>query len=62
MAIKTGRYTLSMASGNTTIAEAGKFLRAWSRLGARRILGDCWSSSVPIARPGIRFGEDAKVA
>jgi uncharacterized protein (TIGR02246 family) len=62
MAVEVGRYSVSIRVGNTTISDAGKFLRAWHRLGAWRIVGDCWSSSVPIANQGIKIGEDAKVA
>jgi ketosteroid isomerase-like protein len=62
MAIEMGRYTVSIEMGNTTIADAGKFLRAWHRLGAWRIVGDCWSSSLPLADQEIKLGEDAKVA
>jgi uncharacterized protein (TIGR02246 family) len=62
MAIEMGRYTVSIEVGNTTIADAGKFLRAWHRLGAWRIVGDCWSSSLPLADQEIKLGEDAKVA
>jgi uncharacterized protein (TIGR02246 family) len=62
MAIEIGRYTVSIKLGNTTVADSGKFLRAWRRLGAWRIIGDCWSSSVPVAERGIKPGEDAKVA
>jgi uncharacterized protein (TIGR02246 family) len=62
MAIEIGRYTVSIKLGNTTGADAGKFLRAWRRLGVWRIIGECWSSSVPVADEKIRLGEDAKVA
>jgi uncharacterized protein (TIGR02246 family) len=62
MAIEIGRYTVSIKRGNTTVADAGKFLRAWHRLGAWRIVGDCWSSSVTIADQEIKLGEDARVA
>jgi uncharacterized protein (TIGR02246 family) len=67
MAIEMGRYTVSVEMRNTTVADAGKFLRAWRRLGAWRIVGDSWSSSLPlvdheIKDQGIKLGEDAKVA
>jgi len=62
MAIEMGRYTVSIELGNTTVADAGKFLRAWHRLGAWRIVGDSWSSSVPVVGQEIKFGGDAKVA
>jgi uncharacterized protein (TIGR02246 family) len=53
MAIEMGRYTVSIQTGNATIADAGKFLRAWRRLGAWRIVGDSWSSNLPIIEQGI---------
>jgi hypothetical protein len=66
MAIEMGRYTVSIELGNTTVADAGKFLRAWHRLGAWRIVGDSWNSSLPTHREikdrEIKLGEDAKVA
>ena len=62
MAIEMGRYTVSIEVGNTTIADAGNFLRAWRRLGVWRIIGDCWSTQVPIADQAIRPGENSKVA
>jgi uncharacterized protein (TIGR02246 family) len=62
MAIEMGRYTVSIDLGNTTIVDAGKFLRGWRRLGAWRIVGDSWSSSLPLVDRDMRLGEDAKVA
>jgi len=67
MAVEMGRYTVSMELRNTTVADAGTFLRAWRRLGAWRIVGDSWSSNLPIVEHEvkdreIKLGEDAKVA
>jgi uncharacterized protein (TIGR02246 family) len=62
MAIEMGRYTVSIELGNATIVDAGKFLRAWRRLGAWRIVGDSWSSSMPSVGREMKLGEDAKVA
>jgi ketosteroid isomerase-like protein len=62
MAIEMGRYTVSFDAGNRSIGDAGRFLRAWRRLGAWRIVGDSWSSSLPIAGHEIKLGEDARVA
>jgi ketosteroid isomerase-like protein len=47
MAFEMGRYTVSGERGNSSVADTGKFLRVWRRLGASRIVGDSWSSSVP---------------
>jgi uncharacterized protein (TIGR02246 family) len=62
MAIEMGRYTVSIEMRNTAAVDAGKFLRAWRRLGAWRIVGDSWSSSVPIVDDEVKLGPDAKVA
>ena len=62
VAIEIGRYSVSVKIGNTTVADAGKFLRAWRRLGAWRIIGDCWSSQVPVADQNVKLGQDTKVA
>ncbi len=62
MAIEIGRYTVSLELRNTTVADAGKFLRAWRRLGAWRIVGDSWTSSLPVVDHEIKIGQDAKVA
>jgi uncharacterized protein (TIGR02246 family) len=62
MAIEIGRYSVSIRLANTTVADAGKFLRAWHRLGAWRIIGDCWSSQVPVSDQEIKHGEGSKVA
>jgi uncharacterized protein (TIGR02246 family) len=60
MAVEIGRYTISIRIRNTTSSDAGRFLRAWHRLGVWRIIGDCWSSSVPIAE--IKLADDTRVA
>jgi uncharacterized protein (TIGR02246 family) len=62
MAIEMGRYTVSLGAGDRAVGDAGRFLRAWRRLGAWRIVGDSWSSSVPFASHEIKLGESAKVA
>jgi len=50
-AIEIGRYTAGLSQLNgTTIAERGKYLRAWRRLGAWLIVADCWNSSLPAAK------------
>jgi uncharacterized protein (TIGR02246 family) len=62
MAIEMGRYTLSIETGNKTVADAGKYLRAWHRLGAWRILGDAWSSDLAVDHQAVTFGGGTKVA
>lgn len=62
MAVEIGRYTVSIRLEKTTGADAGRFLRAWHRLGVWRIIADCWTSSVPIVNPEIKLGSDTKVA
>jgi len=62
MAIEMGRYTVSIQLGNATVADAGRFLRAWRRLGAWRIAADSWSSTLPMVDQEVKFGGDAKVA
>ena len=61
MAIEMGRYTVSV-DREIGPGDSGTFLRAWRRLGAWRIVGDSWNSSVPIASHEIKLGEGAKVA
>jgi uncharacterized protein (TIGR02246 family) len=47
-AVEIGRYTAGVSQPNgTTLAERGKYVRAWRRLGAWRIIADCWNSSLP---------------
>jgi uncharacterized protein (TIGR02246 family) len=62
MAIEMGRYNVSTQQGDTTVADAGKFLRAWHRLGVWRIVADSWSSNLPIADREVKFGSATKVA
>jgi uncharacterized protein (TIGR02246 family) len=67
MAIEMGRYSVSMELRNTTVADAGTFLRAWRRLGAWRIVGESWSSCMPIVEHDVKdhevkLAEDSKVA
>src|SRR5262249_35788903 len=51
IAIEVGRYTVGLSQPNgTTIAERGKYLRAWRRLGVWLIIADCWNSNLPVAK------------
>jgi ketosteroid isomerase-like protein len=55
MAVETGRYSLTIRRGTAIVADHGRYLRTWRRLGAWLITADCWSSSIPLqdeVRPG----------
>ncbi|HXY14648.1 MAG TPA: nuclear transport factor 2 family protein [Terriglobales bacterium] len=56
MAVETGRYSVTIRRGGNTVADAGKYLRSWRRLGAWLIAADCWSSSIPISEEA-RLGQ-----
>lgn len=48
MAMEIGRYSVSITSQNaSTTTDRGKYLKVWRRLGAWRLLADCWSSNLP---------------
>ena len=48
MALEIGRYAVSILGENgSTKADRGKYLKVWRRLGAWRIVADCWSSNLP---------------
>jgi len=48
MAMEIGRYSVSVVSENSsTQADRGKYVKVWRRLGAWRIVADCWSSNLP---------------
>jgi len=56
MAMEVGRYSVSIvreSGGSST--DRGKYVKVWRRLGAWRILADCWSSNLPA---GAFLGED----
>jgi len=47
MAVEMGRYVVAIRQANgTTVADRGRFLHAWRRLGAWLLTADCWSSSL----------------
>lgn len=51
VAVEVGRYTIAIHQPDgTTIADRGKFVHAWRRLGAWLMMADCWSSNLPIAK------------
>jgi hypothetical protein len=48
--METGRYSVAIRQSNgTTVADRGKYLKVWRRLGAWLIMADCWSSNLPLA-------------
>jgi uncharacterized protein (TIGR02246 family) len=48
MAMEVGRYSISvMNEHNAPKADRGKYVKVWRRLGAWRIVADCWSSNLP---------------
>jgi uncharacterized protein (TIGR02246 family) len=48
MAVEVGRYTVAIQQANgTTVADRGKFVQTWHRLGAWLMTVDCWSSELP---------------
>jgi len=51
IAVETGRYSLVRRLGNgTVLADRGKYVHTWRRLGAWLITADCWNSDLPAAR------------
>ncbi|HZZ17427.1 MAG TPA: nuclear transport factor 2 family protein [Candidatus Sulfotelmatobacter sp.] len=51
LAMEMGRYTVAIRQPDGTIlADRGKYVKAWRRLGAWLMLADCWSSNLPINR------------
>jgi uncharacterized protein (TIGR02246 family) len=48
MAMEIGRYTVAIrqASG-AIVADRGKYVKVWRRLGAWLMTADCWSSNLP---------------
>jgi ketosteroid isomerase-like protein len=48
MAMEVGRYSVSiLAENGGSVADRGKYVKVWRRLGAWRIVADCWSSNLP---------------
>jgi uncharacterized protein (TIGR02246 family) len=51
LAMEIGRYTVAIRQPDGTIlADRGKYLKAWRRLGIWLIVADCWSSNMPAPR------------
>ena|SRR5579863_4480334 len=48
LAIEIGRYNVAFRLPDATLlADRGKYVKAWRRLGAWLIVADCWSSNLP---------------
>ena len=48
MAMEGGRYSVAIFSEKGgSVTDRGKYLKVWRRLGAWRIVADCWSSNLP---------------
>ena len=48
MAMELGRFSLVLRKADgTLVAEHGKYVKVWRRLGAWLIIADCWSRNVP---------------
>jgi ketosteroid isomerase-like protein len=44
MAMELGRFSLTLHNADgTTVAQRGKYVKVWKRLGAWLIMADCWS-------------------
>lgn len=51
MAMEIGRYTVAMRQPDGTIvADRGKYVKLWRRLGTWLIVADSWSSNLPVSR------------
>jgi ketosteroid isomerase-like protein len=51
LAIEIGRYTVAIRKCDGIIlADRGKYVKAWRRLGAWLMVADCWSSNLPVNR------------
>ncbi len=51
LAMEIGRYTVGIRQPDgTVIADRGKYVKAWRRLGVWLIVADCWNSNLPTPR------------
>src|SRR6266404_7563859 len=49
LAVEIGRYTVAVRQPDGTIlADRGKYVKAWRRLGVWLIVADSWSSNLPL--------------
>jgi len=52
MAMELGRYNVTILSEHgAKQIDRGKFLKVWRRIGAWRMMADCWSSNLPASLP-----------
>lgn len=50
MAMEIGRYSVSIVKEHGAVTtDRGKYLAVWRRVGAWRIVAECWSSNLPAA-------------
>jgi len=51
LAMEIGRYTVGIRRPDgTVLADRGKYLKSWRRLGVWLVVADCWSSNLPAVR------------
>ena len=51
IAVESGRYSIMRRQENgTTVADRGKFVHTWRRLGAWLMTIECWNSDLPASR------------
>lgn len=51
IAVEIGRYSVVRRQGNgTMLADRGKYVHTWRRLGAWLITVECWNSDLPVIR------------
>lgn len=49
MAMEVGRYAVKIVRENgVTEFDRGKYVKVWRRLGAWRMVADCWSTNLPV--------------
>jgi len=53
MAMEVGRYTVAIVKeSGAAVNDRGKYLAVWRRLGAWRLVAECWSSNLPNVASG----------
>lgn len=49
IAVETGRYSVVKRQSNgTMLADRGKYVHTWRRLGAWLLMVECWNSDLPV--------------